>query len=138
MNPQNHTAEPWTLKQHGVNDPEYGNGIIYSFGGADRFAQINDVGLLTSSAMDIQKHEANARRIAAAVNFCAGIPNDQLPPGGLAKLVSDMVSMAKLLRMVVSRLDECCPDAEGDISTDDRRLLAKARALFAKREGGAK
>lgn len=63
-----HSPLPWSLKNHGVNEPEYGNGIVHSFGGAHRFAEIQGVGILESVDMDIQKLEANAHLIVTAVN----------------------------------------------------------------------
>jgi len=66
-----HTPGPWKLRNHGVNEPEYGHGVVHSHGGAHRFVLIEGVGELETIDMDIPKLEANARLIASAPELLA-------------------------------------------------------------------
>jgi hypothetical protein len=67
-----HTREPWNLEECFEDTRQPGGGTTYYF--------IKGVGNLEVS-------EANARRIVAAVNACAGIPTEHLEKG----IISDLI-----------------------------------------------
>ena len=66
----NHTKEPWEAKA----DPSY-YGIVSEIYAMDKF--IASLGGVCSP----DEVEANARRVVACVNACAGITNDALEKG---------------------------------------------------------
>jgi len=78
-----HTKEPWSYKRtHGAsNDYWYVildrnmRGPIFEIGGKDETGQIGEAKHLITDQSEI---EANARRIVACVNACAGISTEVL------------------------------------------------------------
>lgn len=83
---QQHTAEPWHV------DEENTARIIYA---SDGWA-IAD--LISSQMLTEQTAKANARRIVACVNACAGIPSDLLEAfrtGGALKVLATNLEIAR-------------------------------------------
>lgn len=77
----NHTPEPWLSSPHGVPDHVTQIGIYAEKGNG------RDLAVVTSS-------KADAERIVACVNACAGIPNEVLEAqqsGGLPWSVADQI-----------------------------------------------
>ncbi|HEN8731986.1 TPA: hypothetical protein U8207_000350 [Pseudomonas putida] len=67
-----HTAEPWDLMQHGVI---YGGPLQHYANGSSR----SQIAMSTGADFMAQgEQQANARRIVACVNICAGISTDDL------------------------------------------------------------
>jgi hypothetical protein len=85
MNTPKHTTEPWVIHDVSINQKElqlYGAGRQY-------------IGTIEGIMYNHANTEANADRIVACVNACAGIPTEDLPlvlprqQADIGKLVSD-------------------------------------------------
>ena len=93
----NHTKEPWEAKA----DPSY-YGIVSEIYAMDKF--IASLGGVCSP----DEVEANARRIVACVNACAGITNEVLEKG--------------LIKCAVANLAQYLPYGDGNFYFDDVKV----------------
>ncbi|KKN14749.1 hypothetical protein LCGC14_0993020 [marine sediment metagenome] len=86
-----HTEEPWGKERYDISNP-FAPSIPHIFieGGGRTIA---DVGLWTDLAA---KQEANAARILAAVNACAGLSTEALERGVVKDLLAACGSVVKL------------------------------------------
>ena len=115
-----HTKEPWGV----VSEKWYLNGqpsIVGQNGAGFAVALMAPWGPAVNDSVD--KREANARRIVACVNACAGIPTEAIEAG----VVGELVRACKLYRKLdddiragikMSPLDwsECHQAASGALS----------------------
>ncbi|MGE8045191.1 hypothetical protein ACQKO6_13380 [Pseudomonas monteilii] len=73
-----HTAEPWDLMPHGII---YGGPVQRYANGSTK----SQIAMATgANFMALGEQQANARRIVACVNACAGISTDALEQGQVA------------------------------------------------------
>ena len=105
MSQQQHTPEPW-----GLNDKR-SNGWMDNA----MFVSGNDGSNIVRCYSDFGNEEANARRIVACVNACAGIPNEVLSAvgafGGFSR--DDMVQhVTKQRDMLIEALEHLYLDFE--------------------------
>lgn len=133
MDNQKHTPEPWKTGA-GYEQQEPG---VYIYGGD---------GLIVSSE-DTEITEANARRIVACVNACAGISTEQLEMdisvGGeksiyesqeakVQELIQQKNILLEAVKGIVNFHNEHCEDEE--LYPEFLDLLNAARAAIAKAE----
>ena len=127
MSRQNHTPEPWrTDKECGFpQDIHDANGLLFLRCGSDFENQIYG--------------EANARRIVACVNACAGIRTEALEhrvhllKAEDAQLAEITKQRDELLAAIETTLDENVHLADGDNCT----LIALKRAIASVKGGAA-
>lgn len=99
-----HTPEPWEISTHlGVTNPHY-VGVIAHLG---LNTEDNMIAVVTSPGhvVTMAECDANARRIVACVNACAGIPTGDLERPGMlerarlyARPLKDLDEAGRLLR----------------------------------------
>lgn len=129
MSQQQHTQEPWHVA---TGDDYYieANGIPakypHHFKGDDLGKHVAIVGNRTSDF-----GEANARRIVACVNACAGIPTDMLERFKAIVGAMDEVSKIEKQRDVLVQF------VEEVRRSGDTRLASMAIAALASVKGGA-
>lgn len=118
-----HTPEPWTAARRSA--------VV------EIHAQNDMVGIFQGTLLDAD--EANARRIVACVNACAGMPQDDVDAltqaggvMGLTVYADDMRQQRDQLLAAIEGVLANCPDAEGLSSA-----YANARAAIAAVKGGA-
>ena len=125
-----HTKEPW-----GINDwPQPDNSIGIGAVGTPLIARV----ILRDVSINAQK--ANARRIVACVNACAGLSTEELESYQAKNLTDGLMLIA-----VKQERDDLLAALEGvaafwdSITTEDRLndLHAKARDTIASVKGGA-
>lgn len=89
---QSHTPEPWQASYEGNDE-----WVVISDG--KKWKSVAETRANREGAGEVSAEEAkaNARRIVACVNACAGIPTDQLTPGSVRDLQRDH---AHLLRKI--------------------------------------
>lgn len=125
-----YTPEPWSLDVYGPRGKEEAEADI--FGG-------DDVSIIDGSSGLVSP--ANARRIVACVNACAGIPDNKLSDGCILELaVEQEIAIMKLEK----QRDELLAALEGltgwfNSETKDSayKYLDKAEQAIAKAKGGA-
>ena len=126
---QKHSPEPWEID--------------------DEYVQQGDVAIchVLSIDSDIEGDwvrgpitEANARRIVACVNACAGLPTEQLessPPGGILNGVAGLIAQRNEL-LAALEIIAASEEFHGDsFVCDFGTLQGVARAAIAKAKGGA-
>ena len=116
-----YTPEPWV--QH---DADYCPDEIW---GALDYVDNGVRGQLVCTLADNDRLEANARRIVAAVNACAGIPTDALEAGAVADLLAACESIRPWLHGFTT--DDGTPDGVSVFDLLDvlEAAIAKARKL---------
>lgn len=127
-----HTAEPWDLMPHGII---YG-GPVQQYANGSTKSQI----AMTTGAdfMAPGEQQANARRIVACVNICAGISTDDLEQHSdvVSAQLSTEIALDTQREDLVAALEHLVnvttPDANGQIGAEDEHLasLDHARALI--------
>ena len=117
-----HTQEPWKVC-HWKDDRR-------GFEIADR----------NQNRVGFDMTEANARRIVACVNACAGLPTEQLessPPGGVLNGVAGLIAQRDEL-LAALEIIAASEEFHGDsFVCDFGTLQGVARAAIAKAKGGA-
>ena len=78
-----HTPEPWFWDQGDIGE-EYS--ALY----CDIYVDLGDFIVASVNHTDVPIGRANAARIVACVNACAGIPTEQLEAGCVRKLVASL------------------------------------------------
>lgn len=128
-----HTSEPWAIWNSG-------DGIIAA---EEKSFSRGGIALITcNSQVDGRAAKANARRIVACVNACAGLPTKQLevsPIGGVlngvAGLIAQRDQLLEVLEMVIADkapgYHDCIDDGEQECA------WCVARSAIAKAKGGA-
>lgn len=107
-----HIPEPW----HAF-DSEYGG---FAIQGSDKNGSI--ILPILGRTCNFPNHsEANARRIVAAVNACAGIPTAELEAG-----------VVRETRAVLEQLLYCLPLSDADVSRDLAEQRDRGLALLAR------
>ena len=126
-----HTPEPWIL---GRACTVVSDTPVPGMGGSDAVEYYGGH-LIGESIVD-----ANARRIVACVNACAGLPTEQLessPPGGIINGVAGLIAQRNEL-LAALEIIAASEEFHGDsFVCDFGTLQGVARAAIAKAKGGA-
>ena len=95
---------------------------------------------ICGSGFECGEYQANARRIVACVNACAGLPTEQLessPPGGVLNGVAGLIAQLDEL-LAALEIIAASEEFHGDsFVCDFGTLQGVARAAIAKPKGGA-
>lgn len=139
-----HTVEPWVLGQ------KLGRESFCIWAGKLRIAWIDFWGdqIQTGNTKSEEEQKANGDRIVACVNFCQGVPNDQMHPGRLGLLIdkatqqdeelSRLRSEREELRMALQRILDTLDSEDPNPSVSLRADAKKAKAVLSRLEGGGK
>lgn len=135
-----HTPEPWSVNDWTQPDREISIGAV----GTPLIAKV------MMRDVSVNEHKANARRIVACVNACAGLSTDELeskPAGivastidasvGLIGFASEMAvdyrqqrdELAESLTDILARFESCISGGNGQLE-DDAPAIAKAKAAL--------
>lgn len=112
-----HSAEPWALATREVGQPdEDGRGPVRNTDWQNRIADANGVVMTRDEALyPIALERADMARAVACVNFCRGPANENLPPGGLARVTVALRECFLLLQRYAAsdpEVDEACDRAQ--------------------------
>ncbi|MGL4755845.1 MAG: hypothetical protein ACRCXB_26105 [Aeromonadaceae bacterium] len=139
---QKHTPEPWATDYRERPDGMFAQEVFDANGETIAtlawFPVDSGVGTTTN-------REANARRIVACVNACAGLPTEQLeasPLGGVLNGVAGLIAQRDELLAALEALDDCYSDtSRNDLTRSELQHHKAVRAdvadIIAKAKVGA-
>lgn len=131
MSENKHTPEPWEWSKHRFNSPPFEGTLEKECGIYPPLGE--------SGPVAIASGEANARRIVACVNACAGLANEQLdrvvknPLSSYRELMQQRDELLAALEKCRKELSAWMRDHGDDIATQE--AVADARAAIAKAKG---
>ena len=118
-----HTKEPWTLGKV-LNGYRWINAVGHN-GLAQVVWQMDDDAVLGEKSPE---QEANAHRIVASVNACAGIPTEALEAGVIAELVEALEAAVPEIDVMAGWVhDESIRGRYLEIAARARAILTKAK-----------
>lgn len=142
-----HMKEPWAIDPDDRPNMQWNNHIVS--------AENTDIAICFMAhdgTEENERGEANARRIVACVNACAGIPNDQLECDNIEfvrifnerntlnkqrdELLAACQGLMKAHRITAARPPQTVEQAEQQLD-DIRNAVAAAEAAIASVKGGA-
>jgi hypothetical protein len=113
----NHTQEPWSCAT------EHADGACVYVTSAERSVFTDEVAVIYAG-QSLEVARADARRIVACVNACAGIPTEALESGALAEVAQSIDDAIHCL--------ERLPDVEGAYRVTCLKQLRDALAKLRK------
>lgn len=125
MNMSEHTKEPWRLRGYDIDDDVTGDSFIY-----DGYGDLVCIVQWAPDPQDNAEAKANARRIVACVNACAGMPTEELEiigdAGGLkCNQIADLLATQCDLTITTS------PGGRANITCGSKQMEAARAQQYA-------
>ncbi|QDJ96142.1 hypothetical protein KE336_gp29 [Aeromonas phage 4_D05] len=141
-----HTPEPWSTEYRERHDGMYSQEIFDLSG--ETIAQLAWYPIKLKTGVGTNR-EANARRIVACVNACAGLPTEQLEPSPIGGILNGVAGLITQRDELLAALEKCATeltwmiDQHNEQSMEDGSWLYdhqtpfEAMQLVGKAKGGA-